>query len=72
MIGTMLILGGAILGAGIIATFWEQIRQWLARVLDKVKTLVKGAVQGVRIFFTKMQIRKMRRHFMCFMNYQRA
>lgn len=55
MIGTMLLLSGAILGVGIIATFWEQIRQWLTRVLDKVKTMVQGAVQGVRIFFAKMQ-----------------
>ena len=55
MIGTMLLIGAAIVGGGLIATFWRQIVDWMKRVLEKVKTLVQGVVAGSRIFFSKMQ-----------------
>lgn len=55
MIGTMLLIGAAIVGGGLIATFWKQIVEWLKRILEKVKTLVQGVVAGFRIFFSKMQ-----------------
>lgn len=55
MIGTMLLIGAAIVGGGLIATFWRQIVDWMKRVLEKLKTLVQGAVAGFRIFFSKMQ-----------------
>lgn len=55
MIGLALLIGGAIVAGGLIATFWEQIRNWLNRVIEKVKNVVQGTVQGVRIFFSKMQ-----------------
>lgn len=55
MLGTMLLLGAVILGGGVIATFWNEIIGWLKRILEKVKTIVKGTVEGFRIFFSKMQ-----------------
>lgn len=55
MLGTMLLLGAVILGGGVIATFWNEIVGWLKRILEKVKTVVKGTVEGFRIFFSKMQ-----------------
>lgn len=55
MIGTMLLIGAAIVGGGLIATFWRQIVDWMKRVLEKVKTLVQGVVAGFRIFFSRMQ-----------------
>lgn len=55
MLGTMLLLGAVILGGGVIATFWNEIVSWLKRILEKVKTVVKGTVEGFRIFFSKMQ-----------------
>ena len=55
MLGLGLLLAGTIVGMGIIAVFWEQIRDWLKRVVEKVRSVVQGAIQGVRIFFTKMR-----------------
>ena len=55
MIGAMLLVGAAIIGGGLIAAFWKQIVEWLNRILEKVKTLVQGAVAGFRIFFSRMQ-----------------
>ena len=55
MIGTILLLGAAVIGGGLIATFWNAIVDWLKRVLEKLKTLVQGAVEGFRIFFVNMQ-----------------
>ena len=55
MIGTLLLLTGVIAGAGIIAAFWKEIVNWLKRILDKVKTMVQGAVEGFKIFFARMQ-----------------
>ena len=55
MIGTLLLLTGVIAGAGIIATFWKEIVNWLKRILDKIKTMVQGTVEGFKVFFTRMQ-----------------
>ena len=55
MIGTMLLLGAAIAGVGLIAAFWNEIVDWLKRIHEKVKTMVQGAIAGFRIFFSKMQ-----------------
>lgn len=55
MIGTLLLLTGVIAGAGIIATFWKEIVNWLKRILDKIKTMVQGTVAGFKVFFTRMQ-----------------
>lgn len=55
MLGLALLIGGAVLGVGLIATFWNEIQAWLKRVVEKVKTVVQGVVQGVRIFFARMQ-----------------
>lgn len=55
MIGTLLLLTGVIAGAGIIATFWKEIVNWMKRILDKIKTMVQGTVEGFKVFFTRMQ-----------------
>ncbi len=55
MIGTMLLIGAAIVGGGVIAAFWKEIVNWLRRILDKVKAMVQGTVEGFKIFFSRMQ-----------------
>ena len=55
MIGTLLLLTGVIAGAGIIATFWKEIVNWMKRILEKIKTMVQGTVEGFKVFFTRMQ-----------------
>lgn len=55
MIGTLLLVTGVIAGVGVIATFWKEIVNWLKRILDKVKTMVQGTVEGFKIFFSRMQ-----------------
>lgn len=55
MIGTALLIGGLILGAGLIAAFWREIQAWLQKVLEKLKVAIQGTVEGVRISFSKMQ-----------------
>lgn len=55
MIVTALLAAGAIVGVGIIATFWNEIVAWLRRILDKVKTMIQGSIEGFKIFFAKME-----------------
>lgn len=55
MIGTLLLLTGVIVGGGIIAAFWNEIVNWMKRILEKVKTVIQGTVEGFKIFFTRMQ-----------------
>lgn len=56
MIVTALLAAGAIVaGVGIIATFWNEIVAWLRRVLDKLKTMIQGSIEGFKIFFAKME-----------------
>lgn len=56
MILTALLTAGAIVvGAGIIATFWNEILGWLHRILDKLKTMIQGTIEGFKIFFSKME-----------------
>lgn len=54
MISWALIIGGAIVGAGLVAAFWRSVVDWLKRAADKVKEVVRKAVVGVRIFIKKM------------------
>lgn len=55
MIGTLLLLTGVIAGVGVLATFWKEIVNWMKRILEKLKTVVQGAVQGFKVFFSRMQ-----------------
>ncbi len=55
MIGLALLAGGIIAGVGIIAIFWKSIQKWMLKVIEKVKTVVKGVIEGARIFFSRFQ-----------------
>lgn len=54
MLGTALLIGGLILGVGVIAAFWKEIQAWLKKVLEKIRVVVKGTVEGVRVFFSRL------------------
>lgn len=54
MIHLALIAGAVILGAGIVATFWQSAVDWLKRAAAKVKEVVRKTVVGVKIFIKKM------------------
>ena len=55
MIGTLLLLSGIVAGVGLIAAFWQEIQKWLQRVIEKVRVVVKGVIEGSKIFFAKMR-----------------
>lgn len=55
MIGTLLLVAGVIAGTGLIAAFWKEIVNWMKRILDKVKTMIQGTIEGSKIFFARMQ-----------------
>ena len=56
MLGTLLIVGalGALVGAAIHA-YWKNIIQWLAKVADKIKSILKVAVEGSETFIKRIQ-----------------
>ena len=55
MLLSALLIGGTIIGVGsLIAAFWTQIRSWLVKILEKLRTVVKGAIEGVRIIFSRI------------------
>ncbi len=55
MILTGLIMGATLLvGASALATFWNNIINWLKRVYKKLETVIKGVLHGSRIFMKKM------------------
>ena len=55
MLGTLLIVGalGALVGAAIHA-YWKNIIQWLAKVADKIKSILKVAVEGSETFIKRI------------------
>lgn len=56
MILTSIILGAAlIVGTSVVIAFWNDVLSWLKRVTEKVKTVVKGVLQGTCIFLKKMK-----------------
>lgn len=55
MILSALIAGAVILaGAGIVATFWNDITSWLKKAFQKVKEVVNAVVLGTKIFIKKI------------------
>ena len=55
MILTALLTAGAIVvGAGIIATFWNEILGWLHRILDKLKTMIQGTGKQIAKNYAKV------------------
>lgn len=55
MILTTLLFGATVLlGAGLIATFWNNITEWLKKAVQKVKEIVNAVVVGAKIFIKKI------------------
>lgn len=55
MIPLVLLAGAAILGIGAVATFWNDIKDWIVRGAKKVAEMVRGVVFGFRVFAKKMR-----------------
>lgn len=54
MILTALLFGAAIItGTTLVATFWNDITDWLKKAVDKVKQVVKAVVFGFKVFIKK-------------------
>ncbi len=54
LLSTLLIGAAVIAGAGLIAAFWSDIRDWMVRALNKVQELVQGVVAGAKILLQKV------------------
>lgn len=54
MIGIALLIGAAIIGAGAVARFWDNIRDWIIRGAEKVQKIIEGIVHGFKIFAKKI------------------
>jgi len=54
MIMLALLIGGAIIGAGVIATYWNNIKDWIARAAKRVSEIITGVVYGVKLFAKKL------------------
>ncbi len=68
MIPILWILGGAVLAAGVVglvATFWNDILDFLRRAVQKVKAVVQGVLHGSKIFLKKMReaVQEISRHY---------
>lgn len=55
MIPILLLVGAVVLGTGLLATFWNKFIEWINRAAEKIKSLIKGVIQGVKIFIKKMR-----------------
>ncbi|MCI3923531.1 hypothetical protein MO973_25215 [Paenibacillus sp. TRM 82003] len=66
MIITSLIIGAALLvGGSLIARFWNDIIGWLKRGIEKVKTMIRTAVYGTKVFVRKMReaVQEISKHY---------
>lgn len=66
MILTTLLWGAAIIaGVGIIASFWNDLLNFLKKAAEKVQQLVAGVVYGCKVFIMKMRegVREISRHY---------
>ncbi len=52
MIGTLLLIGAAGL---LLASFWEDIVNWLKKAVEKIKSIVSGVVYGCKVFIQKIK-----------------
>ena len=66
MIWGALLCGAAIIaGVGIFALFWDDLRDFLTKAVEKVRRLADGAVYGYRIFLKKLRegVQEISRHY---------
>lgn len=52
---TLLIAAVGVTTVGILSYFWDDIKNWLHSVVQKLKRAVKGFVAGVKVFAKKMR-----------------
>ncbi len=56
MILSTLLWGAAIIaGVGIVATFWNDLVNFLKKAMQKVSEMVSGVVYGCKVFLKKMR-----------------
>lgn len=66
MILTSLLIGAALIAGGtLIASFWNEIVDWLKRAVVKVKQMIRMAVYGTKVFIRKMAeaIKEISKHY---------
>lgn len=66
MILTTLLLGaGLLVGGTLVASFWNEIVDWLKRAVVKVKQMIDMAVYGTKVFIKKMYeaIKEISKHY---------
>lgn len=71
MILTALITGAVIIaGVGLLASFWNDITEWLKKAINKVQSIVQGIVYGVTVFVRKVSegIKEISKHYSKFQN----
>ena len=54
IIAASVILGAVIIGATLVATYWNKIVDFMKRVLNKLKQVVKGTIMGSAVFLKKL------------------
>jgi hypothetical protein len=54
MLPLLFLAGAAIVGIGLIAAFWGEIKSWLIRAAEYVAKVIKGIVDGTKVFFKKI------------------
>ncbi len=63
MLLASILLGAAIIG--IVATFWKEIVEWIQKAINKVASMVRGVVVGVKVFVRKIgeAFKEVSRHY---------
>lgn len=65
MITIAFLVGAAIVAAGVVAKYWNSIKDWLIRGAKKVQEVISGVVYGVKVFAKKMReaYKEISRHY---------
>ncbi len=66
MILSAIIMGAAcVAGVGLVATYWNNIVDWLKRAIVKVQNVIKGVVYGTKVFIQKIKegIKEISKHY---------
>lgn len=54
MLSIIALAGAAIIGVGLVAIFWNSIKDWLLRAAQKVNEIISGIVYGAKVFIRKL------------------
>lgn len=66
MILTALITGAAIIaGVGLLATFWNDITNWIKKAINKVREITNAVCYGVSVFIRKISegLKEISKHY---------